>query len=515
MENKFDKIYRQIDFIRILMPLGDEDKIESAFSEMFDTVSEVTGNEYRTTEDICLMIDVFCIMAENFIRKDDTTSFFVRALEWEEIINDFLENEQFDQTDKQKVKERYLILHTTIHDYMALKAKGPEQIIEDANFNRNINVREHGCKCMLCKVNEANETGSHMVPNNLIEKLFSIDGEKGRERAVVERFILGKGKHETYLGRDIFEDLHESLINRRKREDETAAENRIHNPLTFDYFFCNNCEKKLAKIESLYSMILHGKKDYDPAIPYLFWMSVTWRMSISKMGIVLSSTHEEKYRKILDRSLSTEEGSILTDIRKLGHCAYTLHECNDTKNEALGILGCPAPTVPALYIIGNKVVRFYHSLDKARKIHKQFDQSFETINDGSHPEVISDCPFEGFWNAKRNILDMNWEMDYDDNPEGEFGTDVSQFIKLENFEKESLDETGEIRNYKKDFTNEGGYRLVFPRALLQILDFMKTNEGKGYTIEDITAKFGYTKEQIEFMFSRFLHDSEKYLNETD
>lgn len=106
MENKFDKIYRQIDFIRILMPLGDEDKIESAFSEMFDTVSEVTGNEYRTTEDICLMIDVFCIMAENFIRKDDTPSLFVRALKWEEIINDFLENDQFDETDKHKVKER-------------------------------------------------------------------------------------------------------------------------------------------------------------------------------------------------------------------------------------------------------------------------------------------------------------------------------------------------------------------------------------------------------------------------
>ncbi len=514
METKFDKIYRQIDRIKILMPLGDEKQIDEAFHEMMDAVSEVTGNEYRTAEDFCLLMDVFCLMADNFIRKGDTPTLFFRAMEWRDIFNGFIESDRFDESGKQKVKERYLVLHTTIHDYMSQEAKGPERIRKESDFNRSINVRPQGCKCMLCKRNEADETGSHMVPNCLVERLFSIDGDKGRERAVIERFILGRGVQATYLGRDIFEDLHEPLINRRQREDEMAEEYRLHNPLTFDYFFCHDCEKRLAKIESLYSDIRRrSQKSYDTAIPYLFWMSVTWRMSISKMGIMLSAQHEEKYRRILDRALSLDEDSILKDIRKLGHCAYTLHDCSDTKNEISGILGCPAPTIPALFIIGNTIVRFYHSLDKARKIHRKFGGQTDVINDGSHPEVISDCSFEAFWNAKRNIMDLDWEIDYDGNPHGEFGTDVSQFIKLNNFAKETLDNSGEIRDYGKDFTNEGKYRLVIPRALMQVLDFMKKNNG--ITVDDITAKFGYTREQLEYIFNRFFYDSEKYLGDKD
>lgn len=511
MERDFDKIYNQIDRIRILMPLGDETRIDSAFSEMFESLNEITGGEYRSTKDLCLAIDVFCLIADNFIRKDDTATLFVRALQWKKIVGDFLECDQFDASEKQRIKERYLVLHTTIYDYMRSKAKGTDRINEEVKINRDINVRQKGCKCMLCRQNEASETGSHMVPNNLIEKLFSVDGNKGRERAIIERFVLGKGIQTTYLGRDIFEDLQEPLLNRRQRAEEIDERNRPHNPLTFDYYFCHNCEKRLAIIESLYSNIRSGRKGYAKAIPYLFWMSVTWRMSISKMGIVLSTRHEEKYRKILNHALSQNPDMIVTDIKKLGHSAYTLHECNDTKNEILGILGCPATTIPALYIIGNTVVRFYHSLDKARKIHKQFEQPLETINDGSHPEIISECSFEAFWNAKRNILDMNWEIDYDHNPHGNFGTNISQFIKLNNFAKETLEETGEIRNDIKEFTNEGGYRLTIPRALFQVLDFLKNNEGKGCTIEDITAKFGYSKEQLEYMFSRFFADSEAYL----
>ena len=41
-------------------------------------------------------------------------------------------------------------------------------------------------------------------------------------------------------------------------------------------------------------------------------------------------------------------------------------------------------------------------------------------------------------------LDENFKRDYDYNPEGEFSTGISQFIRYENVDEKRLEETGQI-----------------------------------------------------------------------
>lgn len=149
-------------------------------------------------------------------------------------------------------------------------------------------------------------------------KIVFLRWQKGRDREVVERFTLGKGERQLYLGRNITDEKKiVSLINRNLRDDE-QGETSVHNPLTFDHYFCKHCEERLSVIEREYANVMRGVKQYHYAVPYLFWMSVTWRMSISKMGISLPDNHAEKYRSILDKTLALTIGEIKVTVIKWG-----------------------------------------------------------------------------------------------------------------------------------------------------------------------------------------------------
>ena len=249
-------------------------------------------------------------------------------------------------------------------------------------------------------------------------------------------------------------------------------------------------------------------------MPYLFWMSVIWRMSISATGIALSAKHEEKYRAILDKALALKRDDVVTNPSKLGHCGYTIHRASELKGEQTGILGIPAPTIPALAIIGDTIVRFYHSLDKARKVTRFLKQPEDTINSGREPEVIAPCTFMNFWFAKRSILDAQWEIDYDmdfGNPSG-----VSQLLVLKNFEKEHLDETGEVASFNTDKLpdpQEAPYRLVIPRPLMRAIRYKESHPDA--KIEDVAQALGYTIEELEIMYSHWDNQTERYLNKVD
>ena len=436
---EFDEVYRLMERIKILLPLDNEEAINKAFQEYFDEEKRLTGGIYDTPDKFKLLFDGLNLIADNHIRKGDMATLFFHMQEWREAFDNFCERTPFSEEEKRPVKESFLRLHTKILDFAKAVSAGEEEIEEERIHQNQKNTRSPECRCMLCRKAKADETGSHMVPNCIIERLFSYAGQKGRERAVVDRFTLSEGGHYTYIGRDVLEDAREELINRPLRNEELEQADQKHNPLTFDHYFCKACEKRFSTIESWYSEILAGKKQYPPAVPYLFWMSVIWRMSISATGIALSAKHEEKYRAILDKALALKRDDVVTNPSKLGHCGYTIHRASELKGEQTGILGIPAPTIPALAIIGDTIVRFYHSLDKARKVTRFLKQPEDTINSGREPEVIAPCTFMNFWFAKRSILDAQWEIDYDmdfGNPSG-----VSQLLVLKNFEKEHLDET--------------------------------------------------------------------------
>ncbi len=498
-------IYTYIEKVEIALETGNEELIDKAFREMMSAEEERSHGEYHTYEDFVIAIREFVLFARNHARKCDMNSlagFFIN--DWAPFVTDVLKNATLTEEESLNIKKEFLKLETFVRGYLSKEANGPDAEKEKIEQANRFSVRKEGQRCLLCKKAIADEVGSHMVPNCLIEKLFSFDGNKGRDREAVERFTLGKGEHIIYLGRDIAPQAKPDLINHAELPQEKDEEVQLHNPLTFDHFFCKECEKRLSTLESWYSAIqANPNKQYPPAIPYLFWMSVIWRMSISKMGMFLPNEHEEKYRKILDKSLNRDKDKILVDVMKLGHCAYTIQKAVETKGEALGILGFSEPTIPAVCLIGDREIRFYHSLDKARKMLKKSGMSVDKLNDGSKPEVIPTMKFIDFWKTKRSILDITWERDYDYNLFQEDSSEVSQFIFLQNPEVNALEATGNFHHFEYDAINTGSEKAVtLPAAVFRVKSYLEAHPN--CTKEEVFQATGYTEEEVTIFMEYFL-----------
>jgi hypothetical protein len=98
-------------------------------------------------------------------------------------------------------------------------------------------------ECIICS-KEANQTGSHIVPMNLIKGCI---GNRGDE--ISYGLNLLSGEHNLYLGNNI---KHKSRQINQKKTKETFT-----NPYILDYILCYSCEKKLGEIEGrVYSEIL-------------------------------------------------------------------------------------------------------------------------------------------------------------------------------------------------------------------------------------------------------------------
>lgn len=163
------------------------------------------------------------------------------------------------------------------------------------------------------KRNRQTRKCSHMVPHFLIAETFSYDGSKDREKVVVDVDNLSEGNKEYFFGHEVYDDTVNELLGHSFSDEEIEEESKKVNALTRDYVFCKECEERFGVIETYYSQILEKKvKEYPPEIPYLFWMSVVWRMSVGQMGCKLERDHEEKLRKVLDKCLALKREDIVT-----------------------------------------------------------------------------------------------------------------------------------------------------------------------------------------------------------
>ncbi|MGB6084903.1 hypothetical protein [Moheibacter sp.] len=102
-------------------------------------------------------------------------------------------------------------------------------------------------KCLLCKENEPDKTGSHIVPHFLIKRIDNDDNQKGRDKEL--GFILGDTTTSTYFGRLIQPEKLEEVFG--EVTDDLISNNKIDGIV--DYYFCSDCEKKFSNIESIYA----------------------------------------------------------------------------------------------------------------------------------------------------------------------------------------------------------------------------------------------------------------------
>lgn len=372
-------------------------------------------------------------------------------------------------------------------------------------------VRTPECRCLLCRRNNADKTGSHLVSHLLIGDVFSYDGSSAREKVVVESADLTAGLSDRYFGHEVYDDTVRNLLGRSFTDEEIDEEIAKKNSLTVDYAFCHDCEARFGVIESWYADILNGRlTDYPPQVPYLFWLSVAWRMSVGGVGFKMFGEHEDKLRKVLDKCLALNKEDIVLKQSKLGYCAYLLHEAKDTRDETLGILAVHTPTKPYMSLIGHRLFRFFTSRSAAVSFCRKHGGEDGELNFGEAKEKMGELSFIDFWQAKRTILDRNWE---DERNIWNFGKSCNRTL----YKFEPVD--GEFMNEMPNWLNTtNDHLLVQPRAVRNIENWMKSHpdtlslkeisEGTGYSEEELTVILRYWNKQLTELLEKQEHTQE-------
>ncbi len=179
-------------------------------------------------------------------------------------------------------------------------------------------------KCLLCKKNDADKTGSHIVSHFLSKRVDNQEGENGRDKEL--GFMIGVDDSKMYIGRAILPEKIEEVYG--EVDDKLLEEN--HNNNIVDYIFCTNCEKRLGVIESEYAKTLDIFSDPESLyqstnisfLGFLFWGSIFWRLAIMpNNGYKMKEKEQKKLRRILDKYLNLD-----LDVIKLNYADFDLFD---------------------------------------------------------------------------------------------------------------------------------------------------------------------------------------------
>ena len=259
--------------------------------------------------------------------------------------------------------------------------------------------------CALCKAHEPDKTGSHLVPELLIKNWFP----RWKELAIAEN--LAKGESYGYVGRNHASHI-EEIRGHEMRDEERDMERSLPNPLVRDHLICCRCESRFTRIETLMLKTREkqlAKLPYEPKIPYLFWLSIIWRMSVGKMSVKLSEDVEEHIRVILDRSLPQDDKDDFhwENVETCFH--YGIAYTEDVREEALGITGTHSNVSPKVIAIGNLILTFFENDQQVEEFRKL--DPYLRLNNGTAPEMVDLLEFKTYWDRRQFIAMHNAEYD--------------------------------------------------------------------------------------------------------
>lgn len=219
-------------------------------------------------------------------------------------------------------------------------------------------------KCKLCKINDADKKGSHIVPHFLLKRIDNVEGQRGRDHEL--GFVIGESDVQSYFGRSLQPEKLEEIYG--EVSDEEIENNKILSVV--DNKFCSSCEKRLSIIEAEYAKTLTNSSDTvyksgcSSAVGLLFWMSVIWRMSIHKQyGTHLTTGEEETCRSLLNKYLPNSIDSIDIESMKshklLNRASYKLMRApNYTDHHATCLFFHPLFRNPYSLLIDEYILLF-------------------------------------------------------------------------------------------------------------------------------------------------------------
>ena len=266
-------------------------------------------------------------------------------------------------------------------------------------------IPRYDSRCALCRKEEADKTGSHLVPNFLIHKTFSFDGKGPRDREIARRTHLNMSEEWNYYGSSVSPEAIRADMGRDLSDEEIEKNNDF---LECDYLFCSVCEKRFGVIEDAFAPFYRGAvRTVNPRIAYLFWLSVFWRMQVGHMSIFMSGEDEFAIREILNRALLSRD-EISSSEEDLGDFGYVLWRCKDVMKGDSGIFGTRAQYSPYMIIVGEWIVLLYSGISKLKqRIHYAGwtieRDSFNTFLD--EDVFVTDIELEDFARLKRFVID--------------------------------------------------------------------------------------------------------------
>jgi hypothetical protein len=177
-------------------------------------------------------------------------------------------------------------------------------------------------KCLICGDRKANKTNSHIIPSFLIAMVCSYDGSSKRDKEVL--VTIDGASEKTYIG-----DLPDTKINElfENLNDDKIEEIKGNNTAATDYIFCNECEKKLSiYLEGPYAQHIKSKLKITDDIPLMFWISVIWRISVTKnLGIELNPDVEKHQHELIKSYFaSKDKNEDVSSIINNSNCRYKI-----------------------------------------------------------------------------------------------------------------------------------------------------------------------------------------------
>lgn len=342
--------------------------------------------------------------------------------------------------------------------------------------------------CPICGNPHRDKTGMHLVPLLLIKHLFPRFKELAIEENNAMVYSFG------YAGRDLASHINE-IRGYELTEEEIELEQLMSNPLTRDYLWCTECERRFTVIENMmlkvHELQLRNEK-YEYKAPYLFWLSVFLRMSIGKMGIQLPRWVEEKIADIIHRSVEPDGTFHWEEVETCFY--YGAAYCADTREELMGIWGQRKQKSPYLVIIGNFAMTFFPSEADAKAFRKH--DAYMHFNNGTAKEQWDELPFHIFWDRH---LFMEFENDeYNMTHLGK--SDISDVI-LPNDERANWPRQG-LKIFEGDyyFMNRK-YPMHVPWSIREI--FPKKMENPTLNEEQLAEGTVYAAKEVAFMLGQF------------
>lgn len=176
--------------------------------------------------------------------------------------------------------------------------------------------------CLICNREKATKTNSHLIPSFMVAKVCSYDDSGKRDKEVM--FTMSPYEDKVYVGAVPDTKLDE-LFDQKKLTDERINQELKNNTASKDYIFCPKCEANLSKyLETPYAEHYSKGKSIQSDIAYFFWLSIVWRMSISRQfQFALSEDVESNLGECLNEYIEAAANNNRDVVRIVEKCRFS------------------------------------------------------------------------------------------------------------------------------------------------------------------------------------------------